>query len=172
MKLTLEQKAANKASRAAARQDAKRAARIELEKNQKPVESITISITWHKSRMWGNCPNAEAVVIFKDGTGERRDGFRASGCGYDKESTVIAEVFNTFLRYKLHAIADITGGHGSNDSGPAPYGINRYVDSRSFAGGIGTSCYMSISKFIGGNFEHVASGKMFDVFKYTDGVKV
>ena len=37
-----------------------------------------------------------------------------------------------------------------------------------YNGGVGTSCYYDIARFIGGRFEHVAGGKTFDVFKYTD----
>lgn len=36
------------------------------------------------------------------------------------------------------------------------------------AGGIGASCYDKISEYIGGTWEHVASGKSFDCYKYTD----
>ena len=54
--------------------------RIEAEKNQKPVKSITISITWVKSRAWGTNPNAEAFVCYHDKTAIRKDKYRASGC--------------------------------------------------------------------------------------------
>ena len=142
------------------------------EKSQLPVKAITITIEWKKSRMWSNNPHAEAGVEFHNGTFERRDRFTCSGCGYDKESTVIASIFNAFLLYKLWAMPpkDIKGGHGSGDKGPAPYGITNYQPEwRGYSGGIGTSCYYRISEYIGGKFEHIASGKMFDVYKYTDG---
>ncbi len=161
--LTAEEKEARKQARHQARQVEKNRARIETEKNQKPVKNLTISIEWKKSRTWGHNPHAEARVEFHDGTYTRRDGYTASGCGYDKESTVIAAVFNDFLLYKLWAITDFQG---------KPYGISagNYDgrEYRSYEGGIGTSCYDSISRFIGGTFEHVASGKSFDVYRYTD----
>jgi phenylpyruvate tautomerase PptA (4-oxalocrotonate tautomerase family) len=146
-------------------------ARVEAEKNQKPVKSVTINIEWRKSRMWGTNPHCDAVVSFTDGTFHRSKAYTASGCGYDKESTVVADVFNDYLKYKLWALsADaVKGGHGSMDKGQAPYGINSYSpEHRSFAGGIGISCYYNISEYIGGIFEHVASGKTFDVYKYTN----
>lgn len=170
-KLTTEQKEANKLARQEARKAAKEAARIEAERNQKPVQSIDISIEWRKSRTWGSNPYLEAFVVFKDGSGQRLN-FTCSGCGYDKESTVIADVFNTVLKYKLWQLSNeqVKGGNGSFDSGAAPYGIHSYNDGnyRYFGGGIGTNCYYDIAKYIGGKFERVASGKTYDAYKYTD----
>lgn len=62
----------------------------------------------------------------------------------------------------------IKGGHGSGDEGPAPYGITSYDMGRGYSGGIGTNCYYRIAEYIGGVFEHVAGGNMFDVYRYTD----
>lgn len=175
VKLTQEQKDANKLARQELAKKTKELNRINDERNQKPVNSINITIEWERSRTWGNCPRATAEVSFMDHTFERNSGFYASGCGYDKESQVISEIFNAYLKYKLWALSDeqIRGGHGSGDKGPAPYGINyrKYDDGteyRSFAGGIGVNCYYAISEHIGGKFEQVASGRTFDVYKYTD----
>lgn len=152
---------------------------IEKLKNQKLVTGLTITIEWRKSRMWGFNPYAEAQVYYQDGTFERREGYTCSGCGYCKESTVIAEIFNAFLSYKLyqkHRWVDSINGKKAN----YPYGVyyfggnhgekheSGYISKPSFNGGVGTSCYNDISKFIGGVFEHVASGKTFDAYKYTD----
>jgi hypothetical protein len=154
---------------------------IEEQKSQKHVKSLTISIEWRKSRTWGHNPHAEVAVEFHDGTFIRKDGYKCSGCGYDKESTVIAEIFNDFLRYKLyekHELESRINGETTNH----PYGVyyydgkvippkpgDYYYSKPSFNHGVGTSCYYSIGKFIGGTFENVASGKSFSVFKYTDG---
>ncbi len=162
-KLTPDQKNANKLARQQARKDAKEAARIECEKNQKKVASMVISIEWKKSRMWGSNPTAEAKVIHKDGS-ISYESATCSGCGYDKESTVIATLFNSFLKYKLYGELKPTGRERDNG---LPYGIylNQY---RHYSGGIGTDCYYSISEAIGGKFERTASGKTFDVYTYTD----
>jgi hypothetical protein len=174
---TPEELKARREARKAAREAAKEAARIEAEKNQRPVKSITITIEWRKSRIWGNNPHATAEVNYKGDEYprfERRDGFTCSGCGYDKESTVIAEIFNAFLKYKLWQLAPEKrkGGHGSGDNGPAPYGICVYSDNNPhYGGGIGTDCYTrpgGIGEYIGGKFESIGSGKTFDVYKYTD----
>ena len=131
------------------------------ERSQKPVKSLTISIEWRRSQMWGMNPHAEASVYFKDGTFERNDGYTAGGYGYDKESTVIAHIFNEYLRYKLWQREDM-------DNSKAPYGVSLTFDwSPSFGWGVGTSCYYAIAEFIGGKFEDVTHGKTFDVYKFT-----
>lgn len=151
--------------------------KIENEKNQKPVKSLTISIEWKKSRMWGNNPHASVAVEFwpspergnEDGGFVRRDGYKASGCGYDKASTVVAEIFDDFLKYKLWGKLPEEKKYWINQEKRAePYGVVIRDDMRYFSGGIGMSCFPAISEFIGGKFETVASGNSFDVYKYTD----
>ncbi len=160
VKLTEQENINRRKVRKEARRQVKEQAIIKEEKSQKPVKSIIISIEWKKSRMWGSNPHAEARVSYDNGTGAVLNGFTASGCGYCKESTVIAAIFNASLRYKLHEKPSLD---------EAPYGIHNYSGHKGYSGGIGTSCYYEIAKFIGGTFENVASGKTFDVFKYTDG---
>lgn len=157
------------AARRAAREAKKEVARIESEKNQRHVKKITITINWVRSKTWGTNPNAFAEVYYykplPNGYSiyEQAGPYRASGCGYDKESTVIADIFNAFLKYKLWAIPQ----DKRND---LPYGIHFYGDGLrpSYGDGIGTNCYYKISECIGGKFEHVAGGKTFDVYQYTD----
>jgi len=161
MKKSKEQKEADKLARQKAKQLQKEVAQIESEKNQKPVKSITITIEWKKSRTWGSNPNCEAAVSFKDGTFEHSPIYKCSGCGYDKKSTVIADVFNNYLKYKLYDPKLV------KKSDP-PYGFYIKEGWKHYNGGVGTSCYHRISEFIGGKFENVASGKTFDVFQYTD----
>ena len=138
------------------------AAEIKQDKGQKHVKSIQISINWYHSRTWGNCPRCSAFVTFRDGSTMSREGYGAGGCGYDKESTVIAAVFNDFLKYKLYG----------RRKGSKPYGMNVFKKgdkwTPSYSGGVGTSCYYAVSDYIGGRFENTESGKRFDVFKYTD----
>ena len=183
-KLTEEQKAERAAQRKIniERQKNEQAAnkvreKIHAEMNQRRVQSITISIEWKKSRTYGYNPHATAEVRYKDDgqphTFERREGFTCSGCGYDKESTVIAQIFNTFMKYKLYEKYD-----PARPVDEKPYGINYWKSEekngltfiRAYYGdGIGTSCYTNgIAKFIDGTFVHIASGKSFDVYQYTD----
>jgi len=147
------------------REQAKQLAKVEAMKNQKPVNKIVISIEWKKSRMWGSNPHADATIYHKDGSISY--GFaKCSGCGYDKESTVIADIFNNFLRYKLFGELVPINDNLTNNS--KPYGI--YLDTiyPHYSGGIGTNCYYDIAKAIGGKFEHTARGKSFDVFTYSE----
>ena len=147
---------------------------------QREIRELIISIEWKRSRTWGMNPHAEAAAHYKDPAHqfERRNGYTASGCGYDKASTVLAEIFNDFLRYKLyqpHTWDDTINGGRTNH----PYGVyyydggtgkqrDGYIWKPSYNGGVGVCCYFQIGKFIGGTFEQIASGKTFDVFKYTD----
>lgn len=168
MKLSTEQKAANLESRRNARKAAKEVNRIESEKNQKPVSDITFSITWKKSST-GNNPTCKAKIRHTDGTCSYATS-KAGGYGYDKESTVIADIFNSFLKYTLWKLdfSKIANSRPTKTKNPLPYGIHCYSDNRPhFGGGIGVNCYYAISEAIGGKFEQVASGKMFDVYKFT-----
>lgn len=158
MKLTNEQKEANKLARSEARKTAKALAKIEAERNQNPIKEIRFSIEWKKSRMWGHNPHLEAQAIHKDGTMSYFN-TTASGCGYDKESQVISEAFNHLLKYKLYQLETAEG---------LPYGIYLDDNYKAFSGGIGTNCYYKIAEHIGGKFDKVASGKTFDAYKYVD----
>ena len=182
MKLTAEQKQARKDERAKAKAEAKELARIHEEQSQPIVKELTITIEWKKSRTWGNCPRAYAEISYKDGGFERTDAkYYASGYGYDKESTVIAEIFNEFLKYKIWAksIDELRrSDHSWKKEGGAPYGVRgssyesdetkTLKEFRTYEGGIGANCYFDICEFIGGKFERMASGRTFDVYKYTD----
>lgn len=169
VKLTPEQKQANAAARKEAKATAKEAAAIAEEKAQKPVKCLTITVEWRKSRMWGSNPTASGRIEYADGTFGRTKDAHASGYGYDKESTVIADVFNQCLRGRLWTLTDdrVRGGNGSGDSGPAPYGISVYAGRRRFSGGIGTGCYYGICEYLGGRFDRIAGGKSFDVYTAT-----
>lgn len=130
----------------------------QLERNQKPVVEMTLSITWKKSATWGFNPHCEAMVKHVDFT--RSTGhYTCSGCGYDKESTVIADAFNAFLKYRLWKL--------EKTRKEVPYGISLPSEyGPSYHGGVGTSCYYKIAEFIGGKFEHVAWSKDFDVYTF------
>jgi hypothetical protein len=133
----------------------------QAERNQKPVKDMTISIEWKKSYMWGNNPNAEVTVIYEDGSYIISSGYKCSGCGYDKESTVIAQIFNQFLKYKLWQRENM-------DNSNKPYGISLDFNYNPYySGGVGTNCYYRVAEFIGGKFERITSGKTYDVYKFT-----
>lgn len=152
MKLTIEQKEANKEARKEALRIKKNQLIIDTQKNQKPVKDIKINIEWSKQ---GN-PMCIAWVTYLDNSSNYFTA-KAGGYGYCKESTVIAEIFNYCLAYKLYEMHEVE---------KKPYGINFYNNKYYFAGAVGTSCYYNISEFIGGTFEKIASGKTFDAFTF------
>ena len=153
-------------ARKAIRETAKHQKRVEEVKAQPKLESLAITIEWRKSRMWGMNPHA---------TGEARttEGMRlvgtatASGCGYCKGSTVIADLFNQFLRHKLYDSAVL-----ARLAIKKPYGIsltkdeNKYLSR--FDGGIGEDCYSDISKAIGGTWKRLANTDSVDVYEYRE----
>ena len=135
---------------------------LDFDQNLPQIESLTIEVTWKKNATWGANPTAEAYV---NGTGFVSSG-SVSGCGYDKQSTAVANVLNQVPQFKqlLFQLKDKKAkaknhelfGYGSG------YGI-----LPSFEGGVGVSCYDRIFNKIGYKFETITSGKSFDVFKIT-----
>lgn len=122
------------------------------------IKKLNISIVWKRSRTWGYNPHARWSCWFKDGT--FMNGIEtASGCGYDKHSTVVASVFNVVARGMLF--------RKRNSRKEAPYGIcnagkgasKKYFPS--FSGGVGMSSYERIVDFLGGKIE-THSGETFD----------
>jgi hypothetical protein len=153
-------------ARKAIREAVKHQKRVDEVKAQPKLESLTITIEWRKSRMWGWNPYATGEAITKEGY-RLTKWAKASGCGYCKRSTVIADLFNQFLRHKLYDQKVISGLCKSK-----PYGIRlREVGGNwlsYFEGGIGEDCYSDISKAIGGTWEQIANAKHVDVYQYKE----
>lgn len=168
-KLTDEQREQRKREKAIRESQAK----VQAQKAQKPVKRIDISIEW-KTGTYGCNPTAEARVWFADGSFEVSKNYRAGGGGYDKESTVISDIFTDYLGYKLHDESCwINDGSVRYHGEGKPYGMEiRSQDDGHmwayYAGGIGMSCYHDIAKFIGGNLEKTGTGKTFDCYRYQD----
>lgn len=143
---------------------AKEQASIDAKRNQKPVKVMTIKIEWSKSKTWGSNPYADADISYADGSCGSVGCFTCSGCGYDKESTVVADVCEASLSYLLYRKM----AEGLPDKNDIPYGVHLSPgDKPYFSGGVGMSCYYRILEFLGGKLEHTASGKSFDVYKIT-----
>lgn len=116
---------------------------------------ISISVDWVRSRTWGNNPHAEARTNAGTFSGT------ASGCGYDKESTAIAEALNqcdsvlkvlyTLKENGLRAgLSDKskTAACGRSNGDICGYGAG-YGAIPYFEGGVGSSCFWSILKKCG-----------------------
>jgi len=142
---------------------AKQLTHLQTVENAGELESITVSVEWIKSRMWGNNPKADARVCDKQ-YGYNYESERVSGCGYDKESTAISQAINQsneflkamYLHKEKHPKADNRElfGYGSG------YGILPRLE-----GGVGVSCYPKIFETIGYKWSNTASGKTFDVYQ-------
>ena len=164
------EKEERKAARKKEREELKKAKQIEAEKNQKPVKRIDIVLEWKKSRTWGMCPKAEARATFADNTCEYFEGRTVTGCGYDKQSTAVAEVLNHFLKYKLWAENErIQKENIKHDS--LPYGatfISQY-NYVGFSGGVGVNCYYRVAEFMGDKFTTNFSTNSVDNYSYIVG---
>ena len=171
--LTPEQKAERAEARKQAKREAERLAKIEAQKAQRPIAEMTINIEWRKSRLYGSSPVAEARIVYANDDGKLgcfglSKQYRAGGCGYDKESTVVGQIFDDHLAYKLHRPEDwVREGVRFIRDETEPYGIAFYNGVGYYGQGVGMSCYYDIVKFIGGKLEHVASGGSFDVYRIT-----
>ena len=123
----------------------------EIEQSE-DIKEIEIETTFVKSRTWGWCPFAEMwtdVGYIKTS--------RASGCGYDKESTTTAEALNTLKGIKklifkklnkksAKEIYNILKGADARDL--LGYGLNFYKKVY-FAGGVGVDCHLNILQNLG-----------------------
>ena len=136
--------------------------KITFSENMQPIENLTINVNWCKSVTWGANPTAETFIY---GLGRVSSG-SVSGCGYDKQSTAVANLLNQVPQFlqllyieknKKYKLSNrVLFGYGAG-SGILP----------AFAGGVGVNCYDKIFNKIGYKFETISSGKMFDVYRIT-----
>lgn len=124
------------------------------------LEYAEISVEWTRSRTWGNCPRVKVWTNNGDYSGY------ASGCGYDKESTAIADALNgapEFLKALYTAKEKRPSLEGSKALGyGAGYSLIPYLE-----GGVGVSCFRRIFETIGYTWECTASGKTYDHYRIT-----
>lgn len=130
---------------------------------------IVVGVEWTRSSTWGHNPHATVTTQCGRTVGT------ASGCGYDKESTAIAEAFNaspSILKelFKLKETALAAGGSdesrttctGRDNRHVCGYGAG-YGAMPLFEGGVGVSCYWQMFKACG--FKVTEShGKTFDSY--------
>jgi len=122
--------------------------------------------------MWGSNPRAEASYVYiNEGKTLYNDVYSGSigGCGYDKESTAVANCLNKIpqlmkaLYEKKNKEYKPTNKESDLNRNIFGYGSG-YGIFPNFEGGVGTSCYPDIFKAIGFKFSKTASGKTFDVY--------
>lgn len=140
-----------------------------------PFDAFRVTVEWTRGGTYG--PQVAAVLL---GAFTSRTGKRTSGCGYDKESTAIADVLNQTPEV-LHLFFDrLESGLESGEIDSANfresikavfgYGVGLYSSPDCFFdGGVGTSCYAKNFAAVGWEAEKVASGKGFDVWEFRKG---
>jgi hypothetical protein len=129
-----------------------------------------ISIEWKKSKMWGSNPSAECLYSYKDAECNIRTNRVISGsiggCGYDKQSTAVANCLNQ-INEILKLLYTVKNDNLDKDNRDLfGYGSG-YGLIPSIEGGVGVSCYPSIFAKLGYEFKTIASGKAFDVYTIT-----
>jgi hypothetical protein len=147
------------------RKDLKRIDTIENANNN--IISITINVDWVKNPTWGYNPHA---VVYTN-NGDMTEG-RASGCGYDKESTAIAEALNKnndilkllYIAKNKKMTAKKTNNHDLLGYGSG-YGVLPY-----FEGGVGVSSLLYIFRKLGYKISEHHTEKS-DFYTISKGVK-
>lgn len=130
------------------------------------IKSMTITVTYSKSKTWGFCPIAGMSVAYTNGNHETFEGVRASGCGYDKESAATASVLNQChsLLKSMYTVKDSNVDQSNHQC--LGYGSG-YGVLPAFEGGVGFNCHRSIMEKLGFDYSHTANGKSFDVHSFT-----
>jgi len=115
---------------------------------------ISIAIDWKKSNTWGNNPHAEARIYATDQNGKNHNEYftaSASGCGYDKLSSVIAsalndsEILKSFLLNKTRKLNSLSGQY---------HGTYALYDTYDLMGGCGLSPQRTLFEKLGCAFKH------------------
>lgn len=165
-RMTMEEKAARARERELAKIAANRLKGLDVMRRQKAVKELTITLEWYRARTGERNVRAEYKAVRCDGSKASGTGYKAGGYGYDKASTVVAGVFGDVLAYKLFEV--------ERDWSNVPYGVVRRLNEAGgiewlyFEGGIGIDCYWRIGEWLGGEFEDVASGRSFDVYRWVN----
>lgn len=146
----------------------------ELQKDLKRLENIknvdfkeccygVCSIDWIKNRTWGYCPRGE----YRNGHSYQE--FKSvTGCGYDKLSTLTADMFNSDI-YLISYIANYIEKHAINSENIQErlgYGIRISSGLPHFASAVGVDCHKRILQKLGFKVTHNATNRS-DYIEYT-----
>ena len=118
------------------------------------AKEIIINVTWKKSYMWGMNPHAE-IKIFNNNGGFEIFDETASGCGYDKLSSVVSYGFNKSKLLKAYLFKHVR----KLNKILIEKGYNLYALEKdfSFMGGCGISSYRTLFQALGCKFEHYST---------------
>lgn len=137
-----------------------------IEQTTKTIKSMTITVNWVKSNIWGNCPTSEIKVYYNDNSAVTYNGSRAGGCGYDKESTTIANALNQIHELRRELLAIQENNFDANSEKLFSYGVSTFEKVPYFSGGVGFNCFIRNLEKLGFKYNHLATGKMFDVYTF------
>lgn len=127
---------------------------LEMIKFLPPAKEVIISVTWKKSSVWGSNPHAEIKIFNHKGHYEIFDE-TASGCGYDKLSSVISYGFNKSKLLKSYMLKHTRKlNQLKKENG---YSLYALLNDYSFQGGVGVSAYRSLFQALGCKFEHYST---------------
>ena len=142
---------------------------LEAIANAGRLESVNISVEWHKSRVWGYNPAARVAVVWIDNDGNHRSGVyygSASGCGYDKRSAAVGEalnkcdaVLNALCRY-ANPKYNTTTATGNK---AICYGLG-YAAIPYFEAGVGVSCFREAFNLCGYEWIENTAGELSDFY--------
>lgn len=130
--------------------------RLAAIENAPDLESAEITVEWTRSATWGSNPKATVVV----NNMYRLESSSVGGCGYDKETTAIAQAMNQSSTILKMACMEI-------ENNAKLYAVNNffeYLSLPSFEGGVGVSSYRSAFESMGYKWKNISSGKHFDVY--------
>lgn len=136
-------------------------ARIDAAEAAPDVQSIAIHIEWKRSATWGKNPHASVIVNHAN----RYTG-SASGCGYDKRTTAIANAAgqSATLQKMIFALKESALQTGDF----TPHAVGECYGMPYFAAGVGMSSYRELFRRCGLTAEvDNESGKNFDTYYFT-----
>ena len=135
--------------------------------SDKKIKRIVVAIDWKKGSMQSNQCKAEIKVTYADYCTEIYESDRTGGCGYDKESTAIADAFNQInallKELALKANEAIEKGEGYCEY--IGYGCG-YSTLPYFEGGVGFSSQEKILNRLGYKMNHLHWTKKSDVYEF------
>ena len=128
-----------------------------------PFKRVELSAEWTKSRTWGYCPTAEGWINNKHlGTA------RASGCGYDKLSSVYNTLMKNDKSFKKAVIIQALKSKAQNKTLAYSVQYNEYGIYAWFSGR-GVEALRSILIWLGFKRENIKEleGKSYNYFEAT-----
>jgi hypothetical protein len=135
--------------------------------NDREIKRIVVATDWRRGSMQSNQCKAEIKVTYADYSRETFESDRTGGCGYDKESTAIADAFNRInallKELALKANEAIEKGEGYREY--IGYGCG-YGTLPYFEGGVGFNSQERSLNSLGYKMNHLHWTKKTDIYEF------